>query len=330
MSARESNVVEFNPRAVRLPGDLAAFAEQYMRHIRAQNYSANTVAAYQRDLEQFTGYLASRDVTLIQIVTEEHITGFLHALLAGEGNAPRTAARKLESVRGLFRFAARRGLISRDNNPAEIAQPPKWYATPPGAPAKEAVLGMIRAIPDNTPIGLRDRAMFRLMLDGALRVDALCSLDLYDPKKPPNCCVYPNGRVAYRNKGGRVKETVVDDTTLAWLERWLAVRDRFTRMHSGAALFLSERGNRMQRQTLHARIKEWGAAAGMGHLHAHLLRHCRARDLIEREGLATASHILGHARQSTTSDMYGEHTAEILRSRARRAPLEAPAAKADT
>lgn len=317
-----AEVIAFNPRAVRMPGDIAALAEQHLAHIAMQNYSANTVAAYRRDLEQFAGYLAARDVTLIQIVTEEHITGFLHALLAGEGNAPRTAARKLESVRGLFRFAVRRRLISAINNPADLAQPPRWYAAPPAAPAKEAVLGMIHSIPDNTPIGLRDRAMFRLMLDGALRVDALCGLDLYDPKNPPQNCLYPNGRVTYRNKGGRMKETVVDDATLAWVERWLAVRGRFTRMWTGTALFISERGHRMQRATLHARIKEWGAASGMPHLHAHLLRHCRARDVIEREGLATASYMLGHARQSTTADMYGEHTAELLRARARRVPID--------
>lgn len=322
MIPESSKIIVFSPRTVRLPGDLGSLAEQHLAHIAMQGYSANTVSAYRRDLEQFAGYLAARDVTLIQIVTEEHITGFLHALLAGEGNAPRTAARKLESVRGLFRFAARRGLISPINNPADMAQPPKWYATPPRAPAKEAVLAMIHAIPDSTPIGLRDRAMFRLMLDGALRVDALCGLDIYDAKNPPQNCIYPNGRVAYRNKGGRTKETVVDDTTLAWVERWLAVRGRFTRMWTGAALFLSERGHRMQRATLHARIKAAGAASGMPHLHAHLLRHCRARDLIEREGLATASFVLGHARQSTTADMYGEHTADLLRARTRRAPLE--------
>ena len=198
-----------------------------------------------------------------------------------------------------------------------MAQPPKWYATPPRAPAKEAVLAMIHAIPDSTPIGLRDRAMFRLMLDGALRVDALCGLDIYDAKNPPQNCIYPNGRVAYRNKGGRTKETVVDDTTLAWVERWLAVRGRFTRMWTGAALFLSERGHRMQRATLHARIKAAGAASGMPHLHAHLLRHCRARDLIgagpgHRDRARPRANRRGHVRRT--------HGGSAARPHAARAP----------
>lgn len=310
----------FRPRAVRLPGDLRSLARQYMQRLEAQNLAANTVAAYRRDLEQLVGYLAERDVSLIQIVTDEHLEGFARALLHGEGNKPRTVARKIESVRGLFRFAAGRGLVGRDNA-GERAVAPKWHATPPDAPATARLLEMIARIPRD-PMGLRDRAAFRLMLDGAMRVEAVASLDCYDDRAPPVCYVHPNGRVRYRAKGGAIKETVVGAATVQAVAEWMDARAEWRGNRREAALFLSERGHRVSRQVLHQRIKIAGAAAGMPELHCHLLRHRRARDVIDQAGLATGNHLLGHARQSTTADMYGEHSAELLRARVRGLPLD--------
>lgn len=313
----------FIPRQIRVPGDLQSLCQQFIGSLAWRQYSPNTRSNYQAHLEQFVGYLAARDVTLIQCVTDQHVADWMQALVEGEGNAPRTVACKLETVRSLYRFAATKHLVAADN-PAARAVAPRWHAKPPNAPAKEALLAMIESIPVDNVLSLRDRVMFRLMLDSALRIDGLCSLDVYDPLQPPTHCVHPNGRVRYRAKGGATKETVVDDTTAAMVAAWTDAREQIRQAQKTPALFVTERGNRMNRQAMHARIKLWGAAAGMPHLHAHLLRHCRARDVIDTAGTATAQFMLGHARPSTTADMYGEHSAEILRQRARTiAPLDA-------
>ncbi len=311
------DLFDFRPRSVPLPGHMPVLLRMFLRELGAKQRSANTIAAYRRDLGQFLAFLQARGLTQIQEVDAATVEGFLMVLMGERGNSARTVARKLETVRSLYRFAARRRLVPEKGNAANLAEAPKWHADPPPAPSTNAIMQLIAAIPGDTPIGVRDRAMFRLMFDGAMRISALCTLDLYDENQPPRHCIYPNGRVVYLNKGGRTRETVVDDATLRYIDRWLEVRMRFANSGTGNALFLTGQGGRMSRQTLHARIKEYGAAAGMPGIHCHLLRHRRARDVIDEAGLASASYLLGHAQQSTTASMYNEGSAALLRARIR-------------
>ncbi len=308
-------VETFTPRAVTLPGDLAALCRQYLAHLSARGYADNTVRAYRRDLEQLVGYLAGRDLTLVQTVTTPHLDGFVDALICGEGNAPRTAARKLEGVKGLFRFAASRGLLTAENNPCNGLTPIRFQAERKVAPELERLLAMVDAMPDGTALGIRDKAIFRLMLDSSLRVSGLLGMDVYTSDAPPRYTVRPSGVVTYRAKGGRTEESLCDDETLALLDRWLAVRPQFERDDSPPALFLSERGTRPTRQAIHALMKKYGAAAGMPQLHAHLLRHARIGDAVERGDLHLANYLAGHKQMSTTANIYGAQSRERLRAR---------------
>lgn len=315
------NVVDlpqFTPRAVTLPGNIATVCTHYLAQLSARGYSPHTVSAYTRDLEQFAGYLAGRDVTQIQIVPTAMIDDFVDALVMGEGVSRRTAARKLETVKGLFRYAVGRGLIPGGGNPAERAAPVRFQARRIVAPEESAILRMIDAIPADTLTGVRDRALFRLMFDAALRVGGIISLDVYRADNPPECCVDTRGVVSYRAKGGAVKSSLADDATLAALAAWLKVRYRFVRANSPDALFLTERGARMTRAGIHRQIKTYGRAAGMPHVHSHLLRHRRIGEVLDRTDLRTANYLAGHERLSTTADIYGDAPAERLRARIRR------------
>lgn len=316
-----NNIVQlqpFTPRAVALPGHLPMVCTQHLAQLSLRGYSKHTIAAYKCDLEQFVGYLEKRDVTQIQIVSTALIDDFVLALLAGEGLAPRTCARKLETVKGLFKYAVRRGLIPAAANPAEQAAAVHFEERRVVAPEEAAILRLIDSIPTDTTIGLRDRALFRLMFDAALRVGGIVSLDMYRPDKPPQCCVDPRGVVFYRAKGGKVKSTLADDTTMAAIEAWLKVRYRFVHPESPDALFLTQRGTRVSPMSIHVMIKGYGRAADMPEIHSHLLRHRRIGDVLDRADLRTANYIAGHTRLSTTADIYGDVSAEKLRARIRR------------
>lgn len=307
----------FTPRAVNLPGDLETLARQYLAHLATRRYSANTLLAYRRDLEQFVGYMTGRDVTLIQLVTTRLIEEFTDALLMGEGNSPRTVQRKRESVKGMFRFAIARGLVPQAANPCDALTPVKVVPAKRVAPDAAAIRALIEGIPADSPLGIRDRALFRLMFDAALRVGGVISLDVHDPANPPAHAVRPTGVVHYLAKGGKTKETVCDDVTLAWIARWLEARDRFARHTSPPALFLTDRGDRFTRHGILARLKLWGAKVGMPGIFNHLLRHRRIGDVLAELDLYAANYLAGHERLSTTADIYGAQAPERIRARIR-------------
>lgn len=305
-------LVAFNPKPVSLPGDLQQLCRQYLTH-RSVNKSRNTVLAERTDLQQFVGYLAGLDITLIQSVGSHHIDDFMDALMMGNGVKARTAARKYESVKGLFRWARMRGVLKAD--PFKRLQAPKFHIDKVVAPEIGPLMRLIHSLPADTPMEKRDRLILRLTLDSALRVGGILSLDLYNDNDPPRWCVRPSGVIYYRAKGGRTEETLCDETTLLWLSEWLAVRSQFVRRDTPPALFLTKRGTRPTRQAISQMIKLRAEQGGFGHLHMHLLRHARIGQAIEKGDLHLANYLAGHKRMSTTSDMYGAQSKERLRMR---------------
>ncbi|MCB1507349.1 MAG: site-specific integrase, partial [Hyphomicrobiaceae bacterium] len=129
--------------------------------------SANTLAAYRRDLEAFLVEAgATRSLaTFTRQDIERHMQG-----LAAEHMAPSTQARRLSALRQFFRFLYSEGLIASD--PTEIvASPKKRRALPKVLSVDEVGLLLDTAALEARREGLSDAARLR-----ALRLTTLLEL----------------------------------------------------------------------------------------------------------------------------------------------------------
>ena len=82
---------------------LAREAEDFLLWLGVERgRSPATLAAYRRDLRQFTDWLADRDVTIADAAESDIIAYLRHR--QGHGLAPSTVARSMVSVRSMFRF----------------------------------------------------------------------------------------------------------------------------------------------------------------------------------------------------------------------------------
>src|SRR3954465_14569941 len=81
----------------------------------------NTLAAYARDLADFSTELGARRRTIAQAATED-LRAYL-GLLSGRGFAPASVARRLSAVRQLYRFLYAEG--HRTDDPAAVIEGPK-------------------------------------------------------------------------------------------------------------------------------------------------------------------------------------------------------------
>src|SRR5690606_7598027 len=90
--------------------------ERYVRHVALERQlSANTVAAYRRDVETFLTFLDGQGVTQPTSVTTALVTDFLLSLRNREGGfAPTSTARTLSSLRGFHGFLIEEGLAEAD------------------------------------------------------------------------------------------------------------------------------------------------------------------------------------------------------------------------
>src|SRR5262249_26312576 len=86
-----------------------------------QGSGANTIAAYRRDLDDLSSFIAGRKRQLRDATTDD-LRGYLSDLDA-RGFKPSSAARRLSVMRHLFRFLLGEGL--RKDDPAAILSGPK-------------------------------------------------------------------------------------------------------------------------------------------------------------------------------------------------------------
>ena len=98
------------------------------------------------------------------------------ARMSQRGAAPRTMARKLASLRGLFRSLLEHGEV--ESNPADLLPAPRLPQTLPKTLKADDIARLLERIPASTPLEMRDRALFELAYSSGLRAEELVDLDV--------------------------------------------------------------------------------------------------------------------------------------------------------
>jgi integrase/recombinase XerC len=280
---------------------LRRLIERYLEYLDGErNLSAHTLRAYRGDLERFLQFMAvevlARDEERVRPkeVDVLAVRSFLASQTA-RGLARRSQARALASLRGVFRFACREGVL--EANPAAAVRVPKQPHSLPRHLRPGEVENLIEAADGDEPLDRRDRALLELLYAAGLRVAELVSLDWSDFDL--------GGRVVrVLGKGG--KERMVPYGRHAaralgeWRRRWDEVRG--TTGGTEEPVWLNHRGGRLSarsvRRILDKRVAQAAVAAGV---HPHTLRHTFATHLLEGGAdLRAIQELLGHSSLSTT------------------------------
>ena len=145
--------------------------------------SANTVAAYRRDLTPFVD-AAARAGRHRARPADDGCRGRLRAHPARAGRsirpplAPASVARKLSSIRGFTRFLVEEGELAVD--PAAEVVPPKQTQRLPKALTIEQVERLLAATDGDEPARLRDKALLELLYATGARVSEAVALNVDD------------------------------------------------------------------------------------------------------------------------------------------------------
>ncbi|MFD2175508.1 site-specific tyrosine recombinase XerD [Rhodobacter lacus] len=263
----------------------------------------NTIAAYERDLNDFAGFLQARKCDVLS-VTRDDIERFLIRLEA-EGLAKSTRARRLSAIRQFFRFAYEEGW--RTDNPAlQISGPGKAKRLPKTLTIEEveALLEAGRMQGRTEAEQIRNRALMELIYATGMRVSELVSLPVAAARGNP-------AMLLVRGKGGKERMVPLSPPAREALAVWLQTRDAAEeearierRAPPSRFLFPSAaKEGHLTRQGFHALLKDIAVAAGISpaRVTPHVLRHAFATHLLERGAdLRVIQTLLGHADLSTT------------------------------
>ncbi len=288
--------------------------------------AANTLEAYSRDLDDLTGYLATRNRTISSAATAD-LRGYL-AALADRGFAAASVARRLSAIRQLYRFLFAEG--HRNDDPAAIIEGPKRGRPLPKvlsvAEVDRLIAAARQAVDTQRATGLarlralRLMCLLELLYASGLRISELLAL-------PASAARRDDDMLIVRGKGGKERLVPLNGAAKsAMRDYWAALaqwnRDRNPASQSQSQsqskwLFASfgEDGH-LTRQHAARELKELAVAAGLRpeQVSPHVLRHAFASHLLHNGAdLRVVQTLLGHADISTTQ-IYAHVLDERLKS----------------
>ncbi len=278
--------------------------DSFERGLRARRVADRTVRAYLSDMRGLAEWATSSGLGPFELGARElrrHI-----AVLAAEGLAPSTVARRLASFRAFFGSLTKEGKASQ--NPAELLSAPRRNRHLPDVLRRDEIVALLERIPAVTALDLRDRALFETAYAGGLRAAELVELNL-------NSLQFDDESVRVEGKGGKTRIVPLGEPAFKALAAWLD-RGRGGHVEPGEdALFVSRTGKRLSTSDVRRRLNGWVAKAGLPPgTHPHAIRHSFATHLLEGGAdLRAIQELLGHSSISTTQ-IYTRVEAERLRS----------------
>ena len=293
-----------------LPSAFDDALAQFRDHLALERaLSANTVDSYLGDVGSLLQAVTLQGANDLGDVGIADVRDWLAASQA-TGAAPATLRRHGSAAHTFFGWARRVGLVDAD--PTASLRSPKLPRRLPRTPSQADMATVMAAViaragEDGDPIAIRDVAVLEVLYGGGVRVSELCGLDIDDID-------WARGTVRVTGKGNKQRVVPLGLPAQDALRAWLATRTSLTTTESGPAIFLGERGARLDprvaRRIVHAAMAAVPEAPDVG---PHGLRHAMATHLLEGGAdLRSVQEMLGHASLATTQ-IYTHVSDERLR-----------------
>ena len=255
--------------------------------------SKNTLEAYRRDLTLYALWLTKAPHRTLDETQERDLAAyfsFRHAVTKAT-----SANRCLTVFKRYFRWALRENLIASD--PTLKLQSAKQALRVPKMMSEAQVEALLAAPAEDTPLGLRDRAMLELMYASGLRVSELVGLKTFHAS-------LNEGVLRVMGKGSKERLVPFGQVAREWIVRYLAeARADILGGQQTEDLFVTGHGHGMSRVMFWMLVKKYALLAGItSPLSPHTLRHAFATHLLNHGAdLRAVQLLLGHADISTTT-----------------------------
>lgn len=273
----------------------------YLDMLAAERGAArNTLDAYERDVEDYLGFLANKPVA---DATADDIRGWL-ADLSARGLKASSAARRLSAVRQFHRFLYTEGLAGTDPS-AAISGPRQGRPLPKVASVGDVdrLLETARAACSREGLtktarlkALRMRCLVEMLYATGLRVSELIAL-------PRSAATTRERFLIVRGKGDKERLVPLNEAARQAAREWLEALTEAGET-DGRWLFPSDgESGHLTRQVFARDLKVLGGAAGLSAaaLSPHVLRHAFASHLLQNGAdLRVVQELLGHADIATT------------------------------
>ncbi len=257
--------------------------------------SSHTVSAYSSDLEDFVSFLQRQGFNAFPEVSRDAIIDYL-GYCKDCGLESSSVARRLVAIKTLFRYLFQERIVAADVT--DVMSSPKLWRILPDFLSTQEVDALMNVFPKRSkdPLILRNRCILELLYASGLRVSECAGLQFGSVR-------FDEGLIRVIGKGSKERLVPVGKMALAALRVYLdKARPLLLKEKSSPLLFLSYRGEALDRERIWQVVREAALAAGIRkNIHPHTLRHSFASHLLENGAdLRVIQEMLGHVNISTT------------------------------
>lgn len=278
----------------------------YMQTIKGK--SVNTILVYFYDLRVFFRFMklhkkliketdfdlihiSDIDLSFIQTITLSDLYAFMAYVSNNRDNSSYARARKVACLKSFFKYLTFKAKLL-ETNPAAELESPKILKRLPRYLNIEESKQLLNAI--DGQFSERDFAIITIFLNCGLRLSELVGINLNNIKESALTVI---------GKGDKERSIPLNQACIRALENYMKVRP-VNAVKDRNALFLSERKQRISKESVQKIVKKYISAAGLDpeRYSTHKLRHTAAT-LMYKYGnvdIRSLQELLGHESISTT------------------------------
>jgi len=287
-------------------------SQKYITYLKIErNASKHTIESYENDLNAFRDFLSRTQPGAI--TNQAKVTRFTIRAWMGElsenGFSKSSIARKLSALRSFYKYCCRRGYL--DENPATLVATPKKDKRLPHALQTSVIDSMFDAMPAETVIDKRNRAIVELLYATGMRLSELTSLNL-------SSVDFSAQRIRVMGKGAKERIIPFGSKAVDAMNSWLEVRSELlsakpTADDSGA-FFLSNSGRRIYPVAVQRIVKQTiQKVSESSKTNPHILRHSFATHLLNNGAdIRIIKELMGHSALTSTQ-IYTSTSVERLK-----------------
>ena len=279
--------------------------ERFIQYIQSEKrYSEHTLAAYKRDLDQFSFFLEKKyGIKDILTVNSEIVRSYIIDL-KDEDLKNRSINRKISSLRSFYNYCLREKQISVTPlfGVKSMKQPKELVKFVPEHDIKKMQFEQ-----NDDFLVRRDEVVFEILYQTGMRQTEMRSLRDDDVNKISKT-------IKVHGKRNKDRIIPVGEELLAMIENYIVIRDRQFPNRNTSSLIVDDKGNEASPQFVYGLIHEMlKGITTIEQKSPHMLRHTFATHLLNRGAdIRAIQKLLGHSSLNSTQ-IYTHNTIDKLK-----------------
>ena len=268
-----------------------------------KRYSVHTTVSYKNDLNQFNLYLSeSYSGIEFQKVEMIHVRSYMVHLLESK-LAKSTVARKVSSIKSLYKFMKKEQLIS--SSPIQLLETPKLDSRLPVFLKEEEVVNLFEEFKfEDSFSGKRDKMILYLFYQTGIRLSELIGIKDLD---------VINWELKVLGKRNKERIIPLSNNIQPLIDQYLNLKDElgFKKKY----FFVTDNGNKLYEKFVYRKVNYYlSMVSSKQKKSPHILRHTFATHMLNNGAdLNSIKEILGHENLSATQ-VYTHNTFQKLKS----------------